>query len=430
MTLFVYRNIAIFLEIFCGTMAAFIILGYNPRKLWSKAIFLGVLMCGLSNLTYLIEHDGIRHLVNWILVLILIKLVFSQTWWESIKIIITMFLFNMIPSILTCFLISFFVPLSEFMTERFWVISVILMFPIYSIILLLVYVLRWKLGSWKYFLNKVRSNPTDLLFFSAVIMQVLLIFLCLSQSFAGIQNLWKMYSIYAGWILITGLNFFIIFTAIRSRERRIMSFTESMISNNVNDLVNSIRSQRHDFGNHLQVISALHYNGQKEELGEYLSGLNADISFYNQLLKVDNPFIAALLNAKVARADIRNVKLETQIDVPLSGINRAILEIVRILGNLIDNAIEAVEQSELVDRWVRVIIYARGPLLVFEIINPGFIQHESAASLFQPGYTSKKNMNHEGFGLYSAYDLARKLGGQIEYCLEADQITFSLIIPR
>lgn len=430
MTLIIYRMITLFLEIFCGTMAAFIILGYNPRKLWGKAVFLGILICGLANLTYLIEYDSIRHPVNWVLVLILIKLVFDQTWWETITVTLTNFLVSMFLGILTYFLISFFISPSESMTERFWAISIMLMLPINIIILLLAWVFQQKLSGWGYFLNRVKSNSPDLLFFTALILQVLLIFLCITQSFAGIDNLWQMYSVYAGWFLVIGLNFFIIFTAIRSRERRIMSFTESMISSNVNDLVNSIRSQRHDFGNHLQVISALHYNGQKEELGEYLSGLNADISFYNQLLKVDNPFIAALLNAKVARADMRNVKLETQIDVPLSGINRAILEIVRILGNLIDNAIEAVEQSELVNRWVRVIIYARGPLLVFEIINPGFIQHESAASLFQPGYTSKNNMNHEGFGLYSAYELALKLGGQIEYCLEADQITFSLIIPR
>lgn len=66
-----------------------------------------------------------------------------------------------------------------------------------------------------------------------------------------------------------------------------------------------------------RVIAALHCNDQKEELSHYLAGLNAEVSFYNQVMKIDNPFIAALLNAKIAKVYASRARLETEVNISL-----------------------------------------------------------------------------------------------------------------
>ncbi|MDD3364520.1 MAG: GHKL domain-containing protein [Syntrophomonas sp.] len=204
---------------------------------------------------------------------------------------------------------------------------------------------------------------------------------------------------------------------------------EEVISSSVTDFFNTVRSQRHDFSNHLQVIAALNHNNQKDELETYIVDLNFEVSAYNQVLKVDNPFVSALVIAKMARADAGRIRFEMDVNTPLADTTRNILAIVSILGNLLDNAIEAVEQQELENKWVRLLIHKKGPFLILEVSNPGTIEPEIAASLFQPGFTSKDRF-HEGLGLYSASELARRLGGSIEYNFKTNRITFSLLIPK
>lgn len=429
MELYVYKTFAGYLEVTFGLMAAVMIMGYDLKKVWCRVAAFGLVASIPFYFTYYINQDSIRHPVNWALALLIIKLLFKETWWQSLKIIVSSALFCMIPGILIEFCSTLIIPSSQYLSEKFFIISIMLMLPIYTILLLIIYALRRKWGWWNSLWARAKNNTYDLRFFAAIILQLILIFLCFQLSFSGENKLWQKYALYAGWITIIGLNFLIIVAAVRSKERRIISDSESMISSNVNDLVNSVRSQRHDFVNHLQVITALHNGNQSKELGEYLANMNAEITYFNQLLKLDNPFIAALVNAKMARADVKNIKLETDIRAPLSKINRGIFEVVTILGNLMDNAIDAVESLQSEDKWIRIAIYEKGPFLVFEVSNPGLIVEEYIPKLFQPGFTSKSGA-HAGLGLYSSHQMARKLGGCLEYTGLDNNVSFSLLTPK
>ncbi|MGE5397988.1 MAG: sensor histidine kinase [Chitinophagales bacterium] len=225
------------------------------------------------------------------------------------------------------------------------------------------------------------------------------------------------------------MNLFIIYAVVRSTELKTISSAEDTVSNHLIYYVNSIRSRRHDMNNHLQIISGLANTDQIQELNDYIKELGQESFFYSQLMKVDNPFIGALLNAKAVAAEMKNVSLNVQIDVALTDLRGRILEIVRILGNLVDNAIEAAEQNEGEDRWVRVSTYEISPFIAFEVANHGVIEAENTASLFQPGVTSKDKY-HSGLGLYSAQELAGKLHGHIQLTTEANQVKFTFLIPK
>lgn len=430
MTLIILRSIIGFFEEFSGLFAALIFLGYDPKAVWRKTLVYGLLLAGLCNLTYFIPIDGIRHPVNWALFFIVYKSVFRHRWWECVKSVVTATLiFSLIPGLVGQFFIEWIWGAPQLMSVRFWVIAALVMPPLFSSMIFLAFLLRRVGTKWAMILTRIKNNPQDLKLFAAIILQLWLLFLCLDASIFSKGALWKSIALLVAWGVVMGLNFFIIYTAVRSRERKIINSAKDLISGNVTDLLNSVRSQRHDFINHLQVITALHSSEQKEKLGEYLSGLNAEASFYNQVLKVDNPFVAALLNAKMARADTGRIRLETEVNANLADMKSGILDIVRILGNLLDNAIEAVERQNMEDKWIRLAVRENGPLLFFEVSNPGIIETETAEKMFQPGFTTK-GQAHAGLGLYSALELARKLGGHIIFTSEASHIKFSLIIPR
>lgn len=429
MTLIICRTIVAFFDVFCGMFAAMIFLGYEPKAVWRKVFIYGLLNAILAQLTYN-EFESIRIPINILMSFLTYIAIFKYSWWECFKnIVISLLFFTMVPDIVGMLLMEHITGSTQFISESFWVTAVMIMPPLNSSMVPLAYLLRRVGKRWSFILARIKTDTKDLKLFTAIILQVGLIFLCLDESIYYAGGFWKRFTLFIAWMVIVGLNFFIVFTTVRSRERRIMTSASHLITDSVSDLVNSVRIQRHDFINHIQVINALHHNNQKEELGEYLAGLNAEVSFYNQVMKVDNPFIAALLNAKITRADAERIKLETEIEASLSGIKSNVLDIVRILGNLLDNAIEAVECQDTEDRWISITVREKGPFMIFEVNNPGTIVPEEKEKLSQPGFTTKSD-NHAGLGLYSAFELARKMGGHITCTSEAHQIKFSLIIPK
>jgi len=430
MSLIIFRTVVIFFEVFCSILAMLILLGYDLKTIWRKTLVFGLIWTIPANLTYLINIESIRNPINWIISIIIYKIVFRDKWWISIRNFwIAAFIFAIPPGIVGQLILEWIMgPYQNvFQTSvQFWFIAALILPPIFSLNILIAFLLRRAGKRWAYLLIRIKPGSQDFIFFIAIFLQTALVFWCIDTTGVNI----KLSSILFGaWMIIIGLNVYIMYHTIRSRERIIMTSAEEVISSSVTDFFNTIRSQRHDFSNHLQVIAALNHNNRKDELEAYIADLNSEVSSYNQVLKVDNPFVSALVNAKMARADAGRIRFEMEAKTPLADTTRNILAIVSILGNLLDNAIEAVEPQGLDDKWVRLVIHKKGPFLILEVSNPGTIEPEIASSLFRPGFTSKGQF-HDGLGLYSARELARKMGGCMEFYSENNAITFSLLIPK
>ncbi|MFA4884331.1 MAG: ATP-binding protein [Desulfotomaculaceae bacterium] len=230
--------------------------------------------------------------------------------------------------------------------------------------------------------------------------------------------------------LLIILAVFILNISVSLTEKTTITATQNVISENLTALLNSIRGQRHDFVNHIQVITSLTQMKKYSDLDQYLSLLSSEISQLNDVLKVDNPFISALLNAKLLLADTKGIKFDIDINTSLSSLSTKALDITRVLGNLIDNAIEVVEQQKTGEKWIKVTIGETGPLLSFSVENPGNLSDETQKNIFTPGFTTKGE-DHSGLGLYICQQLAKKLHGTIDYVLgPSSSVKFSLLIPK
>ena len=101
-----------------------------------------------------------------------------------------------------------------------------------------------------------------------------------------------------------------------------------------------MRGWRHDYHNHLQTIKAHLALGQMEELEAYLLELEADLDRVDTLIKSGNVALDAILNSKMTLAKDRKIPLDVTAKAA-EKLSLSDVDLCVILGNLIDNAIEA-----------------------------------------------------------------------------------------
>jgi two-component system CitB family sensor kinase len=109
-------------------------------------------------------------------------------------------------------------------------------------------------------------------------------------------------------------------------------------------LSDALRSQTHEFSNRLHTIVALIELGRTEEaVGFAANELDLGQELADELLaSIDEPVLTALLLGKSAQAGERGIELELEIDDGLGHLGLAASDLVTVVGNLIDNAMDAV----------------------------------------------------------------------------------------
>jgi sensor histidine kinase regulating citrate/malate metabolism len=204
--------------------------------------------------------------------------------------------------------------------------------------------------------------------------------------------------------------------------------TRAAMTEGFASLAESINAQNSNFNNQTRTISRLAKEGRFDELSNFLEKIAGKITVLNSVLKIDNPIIGALLKAKSTEADIRHIRLEIDITTPLSGLGNRSLNVVRILGNLIDNAFDAVPGDDR-ERLVCVHIYKVGPMLRMEVSNRGIpLGAARTGEIFKPGYTTKGD-GHSGLGLHVVKTLTEKMFGTVKIVDEVQGALFVVTLP-
>ncbi len=112
----------------------------------------------------------------------------------------------------------------------------------------------------------------------------------------------------------------------------------------MSDIVNNLRSLRHDMNNHIGIMLGLVDTKQYDDLKEYLTDIYADASHANDYIFLDDKALTILLNTKIGKATNLNIDMNVVVDVPSLPFNTKDMSI--IIGNMLDNAIEAASQVE------------------------------------------------------------------------------------
>ncbi|HEA16420.1 MAG: ATP-binding protein [Pseudoalteromonas prydzensis] len=179
-----------------------------------------------------------------------------------------------------------------------------------------------------------------------------------------------------------------------------------------------LRVQTHDYSNKLNLIGALIQMGKNEQaielIGQESQGSQAQI--HHLLERIQDPVLAGLLVGKYHKARELNVVLELNPESLLGAIARTeMLErVVSILGNLIDNAIDAaIRASKEREPHVRVTVDETSQTLLFDVEDSGFGLGSDHEVIFTPQYSSKSGAEH-GIGLYLVKTNLDSCGGSLE----------------
>ena len=119
----------------------------------------------------------------------------------------------------------------------------------------------------------------------------------------------------------------------------------------------ALRAQRHEFANQLHTIAGFMSIGQPQQARDYLAKLAATgpLTFpVDQAELLQDPYLQAFLGAKGVEADERGVSLRLGPESLVRGHVTEPQDVTTVLGNLIDNAVNAAVAGSASERWVEV----------------------------------------------------------------------------
>lgn len=191
---------------------------------------------------------------------------------------------------------------------------------------------------------------------------------------------------------------------------------EDTYQSDVRILMSSVDSLKHDFTNHIQVMHGLLKLEKYEKAFEYVSSLFKEVHAIDIVkFNKDNPGLSVLLQTK--RLTAQNHQIDIQFSIsndPFDRIGQT--DLIKILSNLIDNAIDATIELPVHERKIKIVCKAQSNMYIFEIENTGPTVQDME-QIFKKGYSTKKAEQGKirGQGLYIVREIVNRYDGHISF---------------
>ena len=194
---------------------------------------------------------------------------------------------------------------------------------------------------------------------------------------------------------------------------------------------NTLRAQRHDFLNHLQVVYSLIEMEEYQEANEYIEQVYGRITSVSRTMKTAIPAVNALMLVKAAACEKAGVQVEMNITSKWEALEAVIpdWEMCKVLSNLIDNAIDAMESIPADKRHLSIALAENVKQYTFRVENTGTpIPEDIREHIFIPGFTTKGDGH--GMGLHIVCRTLKERGGDIQVESNNEQTVFSGYVPK
>ena len=198
---------------------------------------------------------------------------------------------------------------------------------------------------------------------------------------------------------------------------------------NLEKLNSELRSQRHDYLNHLQVVYGLMELEEYEELRNYFEPVYKAIQKTGKALKTSRPAINALLKAKMDEAQRRGIDFYVEVKTDLKEIGVEDWELCKVISNIVDNAMTAVEENADTKKIVLDMTEDKTHYR-FAVSNNGpKIPEHMQSEIFKQGITSMKEEGH-GMGLYIVTSIVKEYEGTLQLRSTDDETVFGFAFPK
>lgn len=196
----------------------------------------------------------------------------------------------------------------------------------------------------------------------------------------------------------------------------------------IEDMLKQIKAQRHDFNHHISCIYGLLRMGKTDEAKAYMERLTEDLSSFNNIISAGDPIVSSILNTKMEKAYKEHIKCDIDISIPHK-LNLEFWVISIVLGNLLDNAVEACTNMPEDMRRIAVRIHIRQDHLIIKVSNSKDRKIIMPESSIDENYSTKEDKANHGFGLPNIKKTVENMNGFIEIKDMEDTFEVDIAIP-
>ena len=190
-----------------------------------------------------------------------------------------------------------------------------------------------------------------------------------------------------------------------------------------------LRAARHDYLNHMQVVYGMLELEDYEELRTYVEPVYKDIMKTGKALKTSKPALNALLKAKMQEAEGKQIDVYVEVKSDLGRLRIEDWQLCKVLSNLIDNAMTALEHSEG-EKKIEIDINENKEVYQFVVANNGpMIPKEQLPLIFKRGFSTKKEDGH-GIGLAIVTDIVKNNAGAVEVMSKENETAFTITFRK
>lgn len=204
--------------------------------------------------------------------------------------------------------------------------------------------------------------------------------------------------------------------------------TEDTYQTEIKTLITSISSLRHDFSNHILVLHGLLKIGQSDKALQYATSLFEEVKTIESLkIDIDHPGLSILLQTKRIAAQNHRINMDIAISqVSFESIKTT--DLIIILSNLIDNAMDAAIALPEGERKIKIECTANDTHYLFKITNTGPKICEKE-QIFKQGYSTKNEEEGKirGQGLFIVKEVVNKYNGIISIESTAELETTAIV---
>ena len=229
------------------------------------------------------------------------------------------------------------------------------------------------------------------------------------------------------------LNVYFLYQSVRIRQQQKIIDIHERYTPFLKNMMHEMKQKQHDFKNHLNVIYIIvqaENDGQvRDKIKGYIEKLVDSIKPTDELLNIKDQILGAIIYSKKVLAQKKNIcfKVEFKGEVPEYPIEK--YELVELLGNLLDNAIEAAEDSDDNPEVILTLGIENGFKMI-EIRNTGkTIQQSDMDKVFRRGFSTKSGKDR-GYGLYNVRRIVNYYGGIIRLFFDNGYTVFKILFER
>ena len=230
-------------------------------------------------------------------------------------------------------------------------------------------------------------------------------------------------------ICITGFNLMVFYMMKRDERKRQNILSQMQIQNEIekyNAISESYKNQQkkvHEFKNQIMCIRSLLNDGEYEAALQYLNKINKTAVQQVHRINTNHVIVNAIINTKYQEACNKNIVVVFKGN-DLSDIRLKNEDIVIILSNLLNNAIEACEQCKK-SRKIKIKIKQNKKELIISVKNT----YEQTLLIENGEYKTTKEKDGHGIGIKNVIQTVEKYHGEYAIYHDDNEFQFSIIIP-